>query len=142
LHEHHDADGDASQARAVAQAEQSAHDEGRQYGQDEVPRQNAKERKPETEGGTDQGSQDAVARCGDGGAEVRLQHNDGADGSPVAVPEAESQRDPPTESSGQGGSRGVDQKPLALPVQQALRSNSTDAQFNRELLLRPRFGFR
>jgi hypothetical protein len=102
----------------------------------------AKEREPETEGGTDQGSQDAVARCGDGGAEVRLQHNDGADGSPVAVPEAESQRDPPAESSGQGGSRGVDQKPLALPVQQALRSNSIDAQFNGELLLRPRFGFR
>ena len=94
---------------------------------DVVPWQNAKQRKRKAECSADHGSQNAVARRGDGGAKVRLQHDDGADRSPVAVVQSESQRDPPAESSGQGSLGGVNQQPLAVPVQQALLGRSVNA---------------
>ncbi len=119
LHQHDDGDGDPGQPRTAAQTQQAADDHRRQHGQDVVPRQRAKQRKRKAEERADQCAQDAIARGGDGGAEVRLQHDDGADGAPVAVVQAERMRQPPAQCGGQRGLCGMDQQPLALPGKQS-----------------------
>ena len=85
------------------------------------------EREPKAESGADNRSQDAVARCGDGGAEVRLQHDDGADGSPVAVLEAKSQRDHQQRAAARAVLAAWIRSRCRSQFKQALRRNSIDA---------------
>lgn len=139
LDEHDDGDGDAGQARAAAQVEQAAGDDGEKQSGDVVPRENAEEREEKSEERADEGSEDAVARGGDGCAEVGLQNDDGADGAPVAVVEAEEACEPPAEGSGEGGFSGVDKQTAALPGEEALVGMGREAELDGKLLLRPRF---
>ena len=103
LHKHHNRNGDSGKPRTVAQAEKSAEDKGAQCCKDEVPRECSEERKREAKGGANDRAEDAIARGGDGGAEVGLENDDGADGSPVAVMQAEAQCNPPAEGGSDGG---------------------------------------
>ena len=76
------------------------------HGEDIVPWQTSEQRERKTENGPDDGAEHAVARRGDGGAEIRLQNDDGADRSPVAVVQSKSQRDPPAKRGGERRSCG------------------------------------
>ena len=120
LHQHDDGDGDAGETRAVAQAEESAEDDGEEDGDDVVPGQRAERGERESEGGADERAEDAIARRGDGCAEVGLKDDDGTDGAPVAVVKAEAKGDTPAESSGERGFGGVDEEAFALPREEAL----------------------
>ena len=62
-----------------------------QQRQNIVTEQRAKERKGEAEQGADQRAKQPFARGGNGGADIGLQHNNRADGTPIAVVQAEAQ---------------------------------------------------
>jgi hypothetical protein len=111
----------------------------REHRQYVVPRQHAKPGERKTDERADQRSQKTVARGGDRGTEVRLQHDDGADRAPVAVVQAESLRQPPAQRGGQRSLRGVNQQPLALPGEEAGILLLFHAQLDRKLLLGVRF---
>lgn len=139
LDEHDDGDGDTGEAGAVAQTEEATDENGDEDGGDVIPGQGAEEGEEKAEERAQEGAKDAVARGGDGGAEVGLEDNDGADGSPVAVVKAEEAGDPPAERGGEGCFGGMNEKTAALPGEEALVEMRSDAQLDGKLLLRPRF---
>ena len=128
LHQHHDGDGDSSEARTGAEAKQAADDDGGEDGEDEIPWKGPEERERKPDNGADQRAENAVAGCSDGGAKVGLQHDDGADGAPVAVMQPEAQGQPPAKRRGECGFRSVDEQPLALPREQARAGRSAGAE--------------
>ena len=139
LDQHDDCDGDAGEARAAAQAEQAADDDGGENGEDVVPGEHAEEGEGEAENGADEGAEDAIARGVDGGSDVGLQDDDGADGAPVAVVQVEEAGENPAERRGKSSFRSVDKKAPALPCEEAGLVRRMNVQAKRELLLRPGF---
>ena len=139
LDEHDDGDGDSGEAGTVAQAQEPAEDYGEQDGEDVVPGQRAEEGESESERRANESTQDAIAGCSDGGAEVGLEDNDGADRAPVAIVHAEAECDAPAEGRCQCCFCGMNEKAFALPGEEATASRLVDAEFDREIVLRLRF---
>ena len=139
MDQHDDGDGDTGEARAATEAEQAADDYGGEDGEYVVPGEHAEERKRKSQNCADDGAEDAIARGVDGGSDVGLENDDGADGAPVAIVEAEGAGERPAKGGGEGRFGGMDEETPALPVEEAGLLLGMNMEAERELLLRPGF---
>ena len=97
LHQHHNCDGDAGQPRTAAKSKQPADCHCRKHGKKVVPWQRADEGKRKAEHRPDQCAEQSIARSGNGRPEVGLEHDNCADGAPIAVVQPEARCQPPAE---------------------------------------------
>ena len=115
MHQHDDGDGDSGQTRTAAETEQAADDDRDQYGENVIPRKHAEHGEREAEKRAYERSKQAVARRAHRRSYIGLQDDDGAYGAPIAVVQAEAQRQPPAECRCQRRLCSVNQEAPVLP---------------------------